>query len=103
MRYAGKVGFATTVETSPGIWEERIEERRYRGTVTIAAHRVTLADTTNSTLKAGAIISLIADAKLLAQCFDIRWCEYGGVKWRPTYISQKRPRVELTLGERYNE
>ena len=31
MRFCGKVGYVTTSETSPGIWEEQVVERTYRG------------------------------------------------------------------------
>lgn len=101
MRYVGNLGFADTVETSPGIFEEQITSRRYRGTVTINAHRVTMEDTVNGQIKTGAMLSIMADKVLLTRAYDVRWIEYAGVKWKPSYVDIHHPRVMFTLGERY--
>lgn len=101
MRYAGAIGFAGTTETSPGIFEERITSRRYRGDVSMNAHRLTVEDTVNGQIKTGAVVSVLADEVLLDRAFDVRWVMYKGVKWQPSYIEIKHPRVVFTLGERY--
>ena len=51
MRYFGEIGFAETRETSPGIWQEVITPRRYRGTVTTASRRYNDGETINGKLK----------------------------------------------------
>lgn len=103
MRFVGEVGFADTVETSPGIFEEQITPRRYRGTVTTDAHRLTVDDTVNGQIKTGAIISVLADKELLTRAFDVRWVMYLGVKWKPSYVDIRHPRVVFTLGDRFSE
>ena len=30
-KYCGKIGYAVSEETSPGVWEEKITEREYYG------------------------------------------------------------------------
>lgn len=101
-RFAGRIGLAETVETLPGQWGEQITTRPYLGSVTTAARRFANGDTVNGSVKSGAIISVVADKTLLTRPFDIRYCEWLGVKWQVSYAEVKPPRVVLTLGDRYN-
>ena len=37
-KWFGKIGYAVTAETEPGIWEEQIVERDYYGDITSDRH-----------------------------------------------------------------
>ena len=101
-KFAGLVGLANTVETSPGVWEEQITARRYLGDVSMAARRFSDGDAVTGSVKSGAIVSVVGDKTLLERPFDIRYCTWRGVKWSVSYAEIKGVRVVLTLGERYN-
>lgn len=102
MRYIGEIGFAETRETSPGIWQEVITPRRYRGTVRTASRRYNDGDYVNGSLKTNAIISIVGDDYAFKYLFSIRWCMWMNTLWTVAYADVKRPRIELTLGDRYN-
>lgn len=103
MRYFGEVGFAETVETSPGIWEEHFVVRKYRGSPTIDARRFSEGDTVSGRVKSGEILSLVGDKYAFEHVFDIRWAKHRGKKFVVTYAEVKYPRIQLTLGDRFGD
>ena len=47
-------------------------------------------------------VSVVGDAYAFEHYFEIRWVEYQGMKWEVTMIEVVRPRILLTLGQRWN-
>lgn len=101
-KYYGKIGYAETEETSPGVWTEKIIERTYRGDVIRNARRWENGEGLNDNLKVSNAISIVADDYAYAHFAFIRYVEWMGVLWKPTYVEVKRPRIELQIGGVYN-
>jgi hypothetical protein len=102
MRFHGKVGYGTTVETSPGVYEDVITERTAMGDVIRASRAMTEGDSVNQNLTVGNSISIVADAYASEHLLELRYVTWQGVRWTVTDVAVERPRLILTLGEVYN-
>lgn len=99
MRFAGKVGFVDTTETSPGIWEETFTEKQYYGDVLQAFRRIEgNPESTNYNVTVSNRISIVADPFAQTHYFAIRYVYWQGVKWRVPSVEIQYPRLILTLG-----
>ena len=102
-RWAGKVGFETSVETEPGIWEEKINERKYYGDLNRNAHRLESSNVINDNINISNEISFLADPYAKENFHAIRYVEFMGTKWKVSNIEVQFPRLVLSLGGIYNE
>lgn len=103
MKYFGNIGFMQTVETSPGIWEEKIVDMPYYGEVTRNSLGWKSGEFLNDNLTISNQISILMDSYIIDNCSVIKYAEFMGVKWKVTNIEVQRPRLILTLGGEYNE
>lgn len=101
-RWAGKVGFETSVETEPGIWGEKINERKYYGDLTRNARRLESSGGINDNVNISNEISFIADPYAKENFHAIRYVEFMGTKWKVSNIDVQFPRLVLSLGGIYN-
>lgn len=102
MKFHGKVGYGTTVETSPGVFEDTIEEHEHFGDVTRVYARNTAGEDVNSASSVANAISIIADPFSMLHFSKIRYVEWAGVLWDVVSVQIERPRLILNLGEVYN-
>lgn len=101
-KWCGNVGYETTSETSPGVFEEIIEPRRHYGDVLRSVRRLTNSGTVNDNISISIEISIVADPFALKNFHSIRYVEYMGAKWKVTSAEARYPRIILTPGEVYN-
>lgn len=101
-KFAGKIGFSTTSETSPGVWTSDIIEKTYVGDVLKASLRYTDDSKVNSDVTLSKRISIIADVFVNNNLHTIKYVTYMGAKWAITEFDVQYPRVILTLGGTYN-
>lgn len=101
-RFSGKVGYAETVKTGPGKWEERITERNYLGDVTRAVRKLENGQDINDDITINNEISIVADPYAQTHFFAIRYIEWQGVRWKVSSVEVLYPRLILTLGGIYN-
>lgn len=101
-RYYGKVGYGTSVETKPGIWEDVIVEKSYSGDVFRNIRQLREGEHVNGDLSVNNSISIVADAYANANFMNIRYVEWVGTLWTVSDVEVRRPRLLLTLGGVYN-
>lgn len=105
-KYYGEVGYRTTVETEPGIWEEVIDNsHKYYGDV-LKNYTRNDNNTYISTVKSPICnnsISILADPYAFENFQNIIYAEYMKAKWVVTNVDVQYPRLILTLGGVYNE
>lgn len=101
-KYFGRIGYAETVETRPGIWEEVIQERQYYGDVIRNARRWENGESLNDNLVVSNSISIVADDYAYQHFAFIRYVEWMGVLWKPSSVEIQRPRIILQIGGVYN-
>ena len=101
-KFHGKVGYGTTVESSPGVFTDEIVEYDYFGDVIRNSRALTQGDQLNLNLSVGNSISIVADAYAREHFFAIRYVVWAGVLWTVSSVDVQSPRLILQLGEVYN-
>lgn len=101
-KFYGAIGYAQTVETSPGIWEEQITEREYYGDLVRNTRRLQTADKLNDDINVANEISIVADPFANENFHSMRYVTFMGAKWKITNVEVQRPRLILTIGGLYN-
>ena len=101
-KYYGVIGYAETVETAPGIYEEQITERNYYGELVRNTRRLQTSDQVNDNINIANEISIIADPFATQNFHAMRYIEFMGAKWKITNVEVRYPRLILTIGGLYN-
>lgn len=101
-KWFGKIGYGKTVETSPGIWEEKITVLEYFGDVIDNSRGLHSGDKVNSDITVSNKISIVSDPYAEDNFHSIRYVEFMGANWTVSNVLVKRPRLILTLGGLYN-
>ena len=104
MKYYGKIGFKSTVEERPGVFVEDIIERTYSGDYMRNPNSQAISsDKINDDIRINHNISIVADAFLNNNFYDIEYIEVMGQKWKVSSVEIQRPRLILITGGLYNE
>lgn len=100
-KYHGNIGFAVQVETRPGIWEDVIEDRPYKGDVLSNVRRWDPSENINDDFTISNRFSVISDAFLYSHIPAMRYIEYMGTKFKISSVNIDRPRVQISVGGVY--
>lgn len=100
-KYYGMIGFATQEETKPGIWEDVIEERPYKGDVLRNGRRYDRSESINDNFTITNQFSIVSDAFLYSHVPALRYLEYMGSKFKIVSTELDRPRVIISVGGVY--
>ena len=101
-KFYGSVGFAETVETVPGVWEEQITECSYYGDLIRNTRRLDSSSNVNDNINIANQISIVADPFATNNIYAMRYVEFQGAKWKITNVEVQYPRLILTIGGLYN-
>lgn len=102
-KWYGVVGYAETVETEPGVWEEKITEMPYFGDLIRNARRLQSADyKTNDDIVVINTLSIVSDPYAMNHFHSMRYAELYGANWKIDNVDVQPPRLILTLGGVYN-
>ena len=102
-KFFGKIGYAETQQTSPGVWEEKITEREYFGDLIRNTRRLQSSGNLNDNIVVANDISIVADPFANQNFHAMRYVEFMGTKWKISNVEVQYPRLILTLGDKYNE
>lgn len=103
MKYCGKVGYAETTETAPGVWDETIVERLYYGDIIQMSRRLDNQQTINDGINVSNKISIVADPYALNNFMNIRYIVWLSNKWKVTDVQVQHPRLIFSIGGLYND
>lgn len=101
-KFYGKIGFADTVETAPGVWTEQIVERNYFGDIIRNTRRLQSSDQLNDDINISNEFSIVADPYANNNFHSMSYIEFMGAKWKITNVEDRYPRLILTVGGVYN-
>jgi hypothetical protein len=101
-RFYGKVGYAETSETRPGIFQETVTERVYYGNVERNISKWSSSGNLNDDTTVSNKISVVADPYAYQNFPHIKYVEWMGTLWKVSEIEVERPRLILTIGGVYN-
>ena len=90
-KFYGAVGYAETVKTAPGVWEEQITRRMYYGELGRNTRRLQSSDSLNDDITVANEISIVADPFARENFHRMR------------YVEVQYPRLILTIGGVYHE
>ena len=102
-KWFGVIGYAETVETKPGVWEEQITRREYFGDLTRNTRRLQSTEQLNDDISISNEISIVSDPYANENFHSMRYAEFMGAKWKITSVEVQYPRLILTLGGVWNE
>lgn len=101
-KWYGKIGYAVTAKTEPGIWEPSIIEKNYFGDMISDRRKRQNSGDINDNISLANVISILADPFAYQNCSDIAYVEIMGTKWKVSDIEVQYPRLTLTIGGVYN-
>lgn len=101
-KFFGEVGYVTTKETNPGVWEEIPDKRNYYGDVLSNYRRLESSGNLNDDINVNVKISIVADPYAIQHFHAMRYVEFEGARWKITNVEPQYPRLILTLGGLYN-
>lgn len=102
-KYYGVIGYKETVETSPGVWTDKIRELEYRGDVLRLNSQTSNSQGVNDNIRISSRISILADPFAIDNFYNIAYIVYLGAKWKVESVEVQYPRLILSLGGLYNE
>lgn len=101
-KFYGSIGYAETVETSPGVWTEQITKKAYYGDLIRNTRSLQTADQLNDNVNIANEISIVADPYAEMHINAMRYVEFMGAEWKITKVDVQPPRLILTIGGEYN-
>lgn len=102
-KWYGKIGFAETIETEPGVWEDQITEHSYYGeTVRNWTKKFQSSSGVNDNVNLVNGISILADPFAVKNLGNMRYVDFMGSNWKITDVEVQYPRMILTIGGLYN-
>lgn len=101
-KWFGKIGYALTGETEPGLWEDTIVEREYYGDMISDRRKRQTSGEVNDNINLANVISILADPFAYENCSHMAYTEIMGAKWKITEVEVQYPRLILTIGGVYN-
>ena len=102
-KFSGNIGYAVRVETSPGVWKDKIIVKKRTGDFVRNTSSTTInTGGVNDDIRIDNVISIIADPFAKENFHNIKYVEYAGAKWKINKVEILPPRLLLTTGGLYN-
>lgn len=101
-KFFGPIGYAESKETRPGVYQDVITERYYRGDVIRNTRRLQSTDKVNDDIEVTNTISILADPFANGNFHAMRYIGFMGARWKITNVEVAYPRLLLTIGGVYN-
>lgn len=102
MRYYGRIGFAVSTETSPGVMENKMVYKPYYGDVLYSLGYWQNKEI-NDDIKMQNRISVICDDYIQDNLGYAKIIEFDNHFWKIQSFTLEYPRVIITIGGLYNE
>lgn len=101
-KFSGAVGYASSVETAPGVWEDVVTEHTYLGDVIRNSRKLREGNEVNNDISVSNSISIVADEYARGNIFVMKYIWWMGVRWLISDVEVQHPRLILRLGGRYH-
>jgi len=103
-KFYGEIGFGTSIETSPGVYEDQVTTRRnYYCDLIKNTRRLESSGSVNDDINISNQISIVADPYANENFYTMRYVKFMGAKWKISDVEVQYPRLILTIGGVYNE
>lgn len=102
-KFYGMIGYADTIETAPGVYQDRIVEYPYFGDLIRNTSQIQSGESLNDNLNIANQISIVADPFARKNFHKMQYVIFMGSKWKIASVEVGYPRLILTIGGIYNE
>lgn len=102
-KFYGEIGYAKTIQTEPGVWEETIVKRNYYGELIRNSRSLVNSGNINDNVNISNEISILADPYANENFHSMRYVEFMGAKWKINSVEVKYPRLILNVGGLYTD
>lgn len=102
-KYHGVIGYSTTHETRPGVYEHVITEREYSGDVLRNVGQINSSEKVIDDINVSNHISIVADPYACHNFHSMKYISFMGAKWKIRSVEVSYPRLILTIGGVYND
>lgn len=102
-KFCGIIGYSMTIETSPGVWEDKIVERKHYGDVLKKAFRWQKGEGINDDIAISNDISIVADSFARKNIGYMKYVKFMNATWSISSMELEYPRIKITLGGLYND
>lgn len=103
-KFYGPIGFATTIESAPDVYIEKIVEKKYYGDIVKDYRKLnTPGEQLNRNIDISNRISIVADPFARNNFHMMRYVGYMGSKWKIVDIEVQYPRLILSIGGLYKD
>lgn len=103
MRFYGYVGYGSSEQASPNVYDDEIHEYPAYGDVLQNIRKWATDADLNDDLTTQNRISLLATPFMRDNCSKIKYVRWLQTKWKVTAVTIQHPRIIVTLGGVYNE
>ena len=103
MRYYGRIGYFDTVEVKPGLFENQMIYKTYKGDVVRNYKRNQDGSKVNTDIAVNNSISIVADPYAQEHFFKIKCVEWQDALWKVSSVEVQYPRLILELGGLWDE
>ena len=97
------IGYATTEETVPGVFEEKIKPMAYYADLIRNTSKYQSTANLNDDISLNNSISIIADPYAFENYAHMRYVDIHGTKWKISDAELAYPRIILNVGGVYND
>lgn len=102
-KFYGPIGYAESIEKSPGVFKDEITVRNYSGDLLSNTSRWSnSSESTNDDLNINNRISILADPYAYKNFHSMKYVEFMGTKWKINSVEVQYPRLILSIGGVYN-
>lgn len=101
-KFYGKLGYAMSGETKPGVWVDQIIEKDVVGDFLTNRWQVESSGGVNDDINVNHTISIVMDPFTTENWHLIKYVKFMGVAWKVKSAEVSYPRIKLTLGGEYN-
>ena len=103
-KFFGKIGYAVTEETVPGVWKNQVTEKDIIGDFIRNTRILKEDDKVNNDITINNSISIVADPYAREHFHLIKYVKDSktGVAWKVKNVEVQFPRLLLILGGEYN-
>lgn len=102
MKVSGEIGYAKSIETTPGVYDDQITRKPFSGDLIQDTRKWESDQKVNDNLVLGNRVSILASSFARANLDFMKFVKIGESYWEISNIQIQYPRLFLTLGSVYN-
>lgn len=101
-KFSTTIGFGVNTEVQPGVYEDLITERNYRGDILRNNQRFAVQEIKLGDVQITNTFSVVGDSYAFSHITEIKYLKWQGNCWLVNTVDMEYPRINMTIGGLYN-